>query len=78
LVDRDAVCAWPSHSTAPHELGVGHVLAGTPVAAAVGLQSLRTGGGGCHGVHAVRCHIGLKHRHDALNRALSQLFGAAS
>jgi hypothetical protein len=25
----------------------------------------------------VRCHIGLKHRHDALNRALSQLFGAA-
>jgi hypothetical protein len=25
----------------------------------------------------MRCHIGLKHRHDALNRALSQLFGAA-
>jgi hypothetical protein len=29
-------------------------------------------------VHAVRCHIGLKHRHDSLNRTLSQLFGAAS
>jgi hypothetical protein len=29
------------------------------------------------GLHAMRCHIGLKHRHDALNRALSQLFGAA-
>jgi hypothetical protein len=25
----------------------------------------------------MRCHIGMKHRHDALNRALSQLFGAA-
>jgi hypothetical protein len=29
------------------------------------------------GLHAMQCHIGLKHRHDALNRALSQLFGAA-
>jgi hypothetical protein len=29
------------------------------------------------GLDAVRCHSGLKHRHDALNRALSQLFGAA-
>jgi hypothetical protein len=29
------------------------------------------------GLHALRCHIGLKHGHDALNRALSQLFGAA-
>jgi hypothetical protein len=29
------------------------------------------------GLHVMRCHIGLKHRHDALNRALSQLFGAA-
>jgi hypothetical protein len=29
------------------------------------------------GLHAMRCHIGLKHRNDALNRALSQLFGAA-
>jgi hypothetical protein len=28
-------------------------------------------------LHVMRCHIGLKHRHDALNRALSQLFGAA-
>jgi hypothetical protein len=28
-------------------------------------------------LHAMRCHIGLKHRHDSLNRALSQLFGAA-
>jgi hypothetical protein len=28
-------------------------------------------------LHAMRCHIGLKHRHDAMNRALSQLFGAA-
>jgi hypothetical protein len=25
------------------------------------------------GLHVMRCHIGLKHRHDALNRALSQL-----
>jgi hypothetical protein len=29
------------------------------------------------GLHALRCHIGLKVRHDALNRALSQLFSAA-
>jgi hypothetical protein len=29
------------------------------------------------GLHVMRCHIGLKHRQDALNRALSQLFGAA-
>jgi hypothetical protein len=29
------------------------------------------------GSHVMRCHIGLKHRHDALNRALTQLFGAA-
>jgi hypothetical protein len=29
------------------------------------------------GLHAMRCHIGLKHRHDALNRALSKLFGTA-
>jgi hypothetical protein len=29
------------------------------------------------GFHAVRCHIGLKHRHDALNRILSELFDAA-
>jgi hypothetical protein len=29
------------------------------------------------GLHVMRCHIGLKHRHDALNRALSQLFGPA-
>jgi hypothetical protein len=29
------------------------------------------------GLRAMRCHIGLKHRHDALNRALSQLFGVA-
>jgi hypothetical protein len=29
------------------------------------------------GLHAMRCHFGLKHMHDALNRALSQLFGAA-
>jgi hypothetical protein len=29
------------------------------------------------GLHVMRCHMGLKHRHDALNRALSQLFGAA-
>jgi hypothetical protein len=41
------------------------------------LQSLRAGGNGCMGLHVMRCHIGLKHRHDALNRALSQLFGAA-
>jgi hypothetical protein len=25
----------------------------------------------------MRCHMGLSHRRDALNRALSQLFGAA-
>jgi hypothetical protein len=68
------------HSTAPHELGVGHVLVGTPVAAAVGLQSLRAGRNGCLGLayHAAKhCHIGLKHRHDALNHVLSQLFGTA-
>jgi hypothetical protein len=29
------------------------------------------------GVHVMQCHIGLKNRHDALNRALSQLFGTA-
>jgi hypothetical protein len=29
------------------------------------------------GLQAMRCHIGLKHRHGALNRALCQLFGAA-
>jgi hypothetical protein len=29
------------------------------------------------GLHAMICHAGLKHRHDALNCALSQLFGAA-
>jgi hypothetical protein len=29
------------------------------------------------GLHVIRCHIGLKHRHDALTRALSQQFGAA-
>jgi hypothetical protein len=29
------------------------------------------------GLHAMRCHIGSKHRHDALNHALSQIFGAA-
>jgi hypothetical protein len=29
------------------------------------------------GMHAKRCHIGLKHRHDSLNRALNHLFGAA-
>jgi hypothetical protein len=29
------------------------------------------------GLHAMRCHIGLKYIHDALNRALSQLFGGA-
>jgi hypothetical protein len=29
------------------------------------------------GLHVLRCHFGLKHRHDALNRALSQLFDAA-
>jgi hypothetical protein len=29
------------------------------------------------GLQAMRCHIGLKHRHDALNRALCQLSGAA-
>jgi hypothetical protein len=29
------------------------------------------------GLHVMRYHIGLKHRHDTLNRALSQLFGAA-
>jgi hypothetical protein len=29
------------------------------------------------GLHVMRCHIGFKHRHEALNRALSQLFGAA-
>jgi hypothetical protein len=28
-------------------------------------------------LHGMRCHIGLKHMHDALNGALSQLFGAA-
>jgi hypothetical protein len=28
------------------------------------------------GLRAVRCHIGLKRRHDALNYVLSQLFGA--
>jgi hypothetical protein len=28
-------------------------------------------------LHVMRCHIGLKHRHDALKRALSQLFCAA-
>jgi hypothetical protein len=26
---------------------------------------------------AIRCHISLKHRHDALNRSLRQVFGAA-
>jgi hypothetical protein len=30
------------------------------------------------GLHAMHCHVGLKHRHDALKRALGQLFGAAS
>jgi hypothetical protein len=29
------------------------------------------------GLHAMRCPIGLKHRHDALNRALCKLCGAA-
>jgi hypothetical protein len=29
------------------------------------------------GLDVMRCHIGLKQRHDALNRALSQLFCAA-
>jgi hypothetical protein len=29
------------------------------------------------GLHAMRCHFGLNHRLDVLNRALSQLFGAA-
>jgi hypothetical protein len=29
------------------------------------------------GSHVMRCRIGLKHRHDALNRALGQLFGVA-
>jgi hypothetical protein len=28
------------------------------------------------GLHPMRCHIRLKHRHDALNRAFSKLFGA--
>jgi hypothetical protein len=27
-------------------------------------------------LHAMRCHFGLKHMHDALKRTLSQLFGA--
>jgi hypothetical protein len=29
------------------------------------------------GLHVMRCHIGLMHRHGALNRALSRQFGAA-
>jgi hypothetical protein len=29
------------------------------------------------GLHVMRCHIVLKLRHDALNRALSQLYGVA-
>jgi hypothetical protein len=58
-------------------MGVGHVLAGTPVAAAVGLKSLRAQGNVCLGLHSMRCHIGSRHRHDALNSALRQVFGAA-